>query len=62
MESFLKQMWSMGIRDKKLILIISSMLKAEIEGIGIPQKSVPQGEIISTLLSNIVLNENYGKL
>lgn len=55
-------MWSMGIRDKKLILIISSMLKAEIEGIGIPQKSVPQGEIISTLLSNIVLNENYGKL
>jgi retron-type reverse transcriptase len=39
----LKQMWTMGIRDKKLISIISKMLKAEIEGIGIPDKGVPQG-------------------
>jgi RNA-directed DNA polymerase len=53
----LKQMWTMGIQDKKLISIISKMLKAEIEGIGIPEKGVPQGGIISTLLSNIVLNE-----
>lgn len=53
----LKQIWHMGIRDKKLIVIISRMLKAEIEGVGIPQKGVPQGGIISTLLSNIVLNE-----
>ena len=53
----LKQIWHMGIRDKKLIVIISRMLKAEIEGFGIPQKGVPQGGIISTLLSNIVLNE-----
>lgn len=53
----LKQMWTMGIRDKKLISIISAMLKAEIEGIGIPDKGTPQGGIISTLLSNIVLNE-----
>lgn len=53
----IKQMWTMGIRDKKLIVIISRMLKANIEGIGIPQKGVPQGGIISTLLSNIVLNE-----
>jgi len=50
-------MWTLGIRDKKLILIISKMLKAEIEGIGIPDKGVPQGGIVSTLLSNIVLNE-----
>ncbi len=35
----LKQMWTMGIRDKKLMLIISRMLKAEIEGIGIPGKA-----------------------
>lgn len=53
----LKQMWTMGIRDYKLIAIISKMLKAEIEGIGIPEKGVPQGGIVSTLLSNIVLNE-----
>ncbi|WP_341415832.1 group II intron reverse transcriptase/maturase [Clostridium saccharobutylicum] len=53
----LKQMWTMGIRDKKLISIISKMLKAEIVGIGIPDKGVPQGGIMSTLFSNIVLNE-----
>ncbi|MDR3595673.1 group II intron reverse transcriptase/maturase [Clostridium sp.] len=53
----LKQMWTMGIQDYKLIAIISEMLKAEIEGIGIPTKGVPQGGIVSTLLSNIVLNE-----
>ncbi len=53
----LKQMWTMGIRDTKLIAIISKMLKAEIEDVGTPTKGVPQGGIISTLLSNIVLNE-----
>lgn len=53
----LKQLWTMGIRDKKVISIISAMLKAEIEGIGIPTKGVPQGGILSPLLSNIVLNE-----
>ena len=33
------------------------MLKAPIQGIGIPEKGVPQGGILSPLLSNIVLNE-----
>lgn len=53
----LKQMWSLGIRDKNLLCIISKMLKAEIEGEGIPTRGTPQGGILSPLLSNIVLNE-----
>lgn len=53
----IKQLWSCGIRDKQLICIIKKMLKANICGIGIPEKGSPQGGILSPLLSNLVLNE-----
>jgi group II intron reverse transcriptase/maturase len=53
----LKQLWTMGIQDKQLLSVLSKMLKAEVQGIGVSEKGVPQGGILSPLLSNVVLNE-----
>lgn len=57
----LRQMWEMGIRDKKLLCIVKQMLKAQVvlpDGTRItPTEGTPQGGILSPLLSNIVLNE-----
>ena len=57
----IRQMWTMGIRDKQLICIIKQMLKAPVimpDGSKLyPTKGTPQGGILSPLLANIVLNE-----
>lgn len=53
----IKQLWNMGIKDRRVLRIVSKMLKAEISGEGTPSKGTPQGGILSPLLSNIVLND-----
>ena len=57
----MRQMWTMGIRDKELLTIIRKMLKAPVVlpngTIQFPDKGTPQGGILSPLLANINLNE-----
>ncbi len=57
----IRQMWTLGIRDKQLVCIIKEMLKAPIimpdSSTQYPTKGTPQGGILSPLLANIVLNE-----
>lgn len=57
----IKQLWSLGIHDKKLLAILKEILKAPIQlenGKTIkPISGTPQGGIISPLLANVILNE-----
>lgn len=57
----IRQIWALGIRDKRLIYIIKQILKAPIKmpngSMITPRKGTPQGGILSPLLANIVLNE-----
>lgn len=55
--NLIRQLYHLGIRDKKVLSIIKRILKSEIQGQGKPTKGIPQGGILSPLLSNIVLNE-----
>jgi hypothetical protein len=45
----IKQLWNMGIRDRQALACISKMLKAEIDGEGVPFKGVPQGGLCKAL-------------
>ena len=58
----MRQIWAMGSHDKKLLSIISTMLKAGVAGIGFPEKGTPQGGSISPLLSDIVLNKRENEI
>ncbi|WP_259761042.1 reverse transcriptase domain-containing protein [Lactococcus lactis] len=57
----MRQLWTLGIHDKRLLVIIRKMLKAPIllpsGKIVHPRKGTPQGGILSPLLSNVNLNE-----
>lgn len=53
----IKQLYTIGVKDRCVLAIISKMLKAPIKGIGTLNKGTPQGAILSLLLYNVVLND-----
>lgn len=48
----LRQMWSLGIRDKTVLSILSAMLKAEVAGIGFPEKGRPRADHFSIAIQH----------
>ena len=56
----IKQLWNMGIKDRRLLAIINSMLKSPIEeGEEIRENTIglPQGGILSPLLANAYMHK-----
>ncbi|REJ05058.1 group II intron reverse transcriptase/maturase [Halobacillus trueperi] len=57
----MRQLWTIGIQDKQLLVILRKILKAPIQledgEVSHPTKGTPQGGILSPLLANVNLNE-----
>lgn len=57
----IKQLWTMGIRDKRLLCVLRRMLRTPVKcgkaGTTIPKKGIAQCGALSSLFANIYLNE-----